>query len=653
MSTKLFIYYALDVILRPFESLLMEEDICLREIIPSAFEEIRSCEALKIFLINDKFAEDINKDVSDLIFCSGNSSVVICICGDQKQKSLKPRDEDKVFLYLKEPVNENELLKAIKSGFGYLHSKLECERLHSALDSRTRELSSLNEIGIALSSEQDYDKLLELILSKSREVTNCDAGSLYLLDKTKEIGNSLIFKLVQNDSLANLEFKEYALPLTRASLAGYVALTGEFVNLDDAHNIPEDVDYTFNKAFDVKFNYRTKSMLVIPMKDHKNKTIGVLQLINRKKSKNVELTSDSVVEDEVISFDEKTFGLINSLASQAAVSIENSLLYQNIQNLFEGFVKASVLAIEQRDPTTCGHSERVSSLTVGLAAVVDRASNGKYKDMRFSRDQMKEIRYAGLLHDFGKVGVRENVLVKANKLYPDDIEKVRSRFDFIKKSMECKYLEKKLNMVHDRKVNDYQKYFKEIDNELEKELIKLDDYLKEIEKANIPTILENDLFNELANIADKVYQDYSGEECNYLTPYELNLLSIRKGTLDEKERHEIESHVVHSYEFLKNIPWTRELENVPDIAHAHHEKLNGNGYPLKINEDKIPIQSKMMTITDIYDALTAQDRPYKKAAPHERALEIIGYEVKGNLVDSDLFDMFVKEKVYELVHEKK
>ena len=652
MSAKLFIYHASDVIVRPFETLLSEEGICLREIIPSAFEELRSCEGLKLFLINDRFAEEMNKDVSDLIFCSDSSSAVICINGDQKQKGLKPGDEEKVFLYLKEPVNENELLKAIKSGFGYLHSKLECERLHSSLDVRTRELSSLNEIGIALSSEQDYDKLLELILSKSREVTNCDAGSLYLLDKTKEIGNSLIFKLVQNDSLANLEFKEYALPLTRASLAGYVALTGEFVNLDDAHNIPEDVDYTFNKAFDVKFNYRTKSMLVIPMKDHKNKTIGVLQLINRKKSKDVILTSDSVVEDEVISFDDKTFGLINSLASQAAVSIENSLLYQNIQNLFEGFVKASVLAIEQRDPSTCGHSERVSVLTVGLAEVVDRVSSGKYKDLNFSRDQLKEIRYAGLLHDFGKVGVRENVLVKADKLYPGELKYVRSRFDFIKKSMECKFLEKKLSIINDKKPDDYQKYFKEVDNELEGELQKLNSYLRSIEESNIPTILEDGLFNELKNIADNVYRDYSGEEHNYLTPYELNLLSIRKGTLDENERHEIESHVTHSYEFLKKIPWTKEFENVPDIAHAHHEKLNGSGYPLEINEEKIPIQSKMMAITDIYDALTAQDRPYKKAVPVEKALDIIGYEVKGNLVDSGLFDMFVKEKVYELVGEK-
>ena len=651
MSDNLIVYYAPEIELNPFESLLREKSIYIMELTPSNLENIKPGEDLNVFLINNRFADCMNKEISELIVCPDYSNAIIFINGDPKLKSNKIYD-DEVFLYLKEPIEEYELLKAIKSGFGYLLSKLECKRLHSELDYQTRELSSLNEIGMALSAEQDYDKLLDLILSKSREVTNCDAGSLYLLEKTDDVGNRLIFKLVQNDTLANLEFEEYTLPITRTSLAGYVTLTGEFLNLEDAYKIPKDVDYTFNKAFDVKFNYRTKSMLVVPMKDHKNKIIGVLQLINRKKSKGVLLSSDSVVENEVIPFDEKTFGLVNSLASQAAVSIENNILYQNIQNLFEGFVKASVHAIEQRDPTTCGHSERVSSLTVRLAELVDRTTSGKYRDTNFTRDQLKEIRYAGLLHDFGKVGVREGVLVKAEKLYPGEMEFIRSRFDFIKKSKECKSLEKKLSVIREKNAGDCQKYFEEIDNELKEELIKIDAYLNEIEEANIPTILEDERFGELTNIAAKMYQDYSGGELKYLTPYELNLLSIRKGTLDEKERLEIESHVIHSYEFLKKIPWTKELENIPNIAHAHHEKLDGSGYPLEIDGGLIPVQSKMMTITDIYDALTAQDRPYKKAAPHERALDIIGYEVKGKLVDAELFDMFVEGKVYELVHKE-
>ncbi|MFQ5685930.1 MAG: HD domain-containing phosphohydrolase [Candidatus Scalindua sp.] len=652
MSENLIVYYAPEIEINHFKSLLREKSIYLKAITPSNPENIKSDEDLNIFLINNKFADCIDKGMSELIACQDYSNAIIFVNGDKNQKSNKICDDEKVFFYLKEPIEEYELLKAIKSGFSYLFSRLECRKLRSEVDCQTRELSSLNEIGMALSAEQDYDKLLDLILSKSREVTNCDAGSLYLLEKSGDAGNKLIFKLVQNDTLANLEFEEYSLPITMTSLAGYVTLTGDFLNLEDAYKIPKDVDYTFNRTFDVKFNYRTKSMLVVPMKDHKNKIIGVLQLINRKKSKHVMLTSDAVVEDEVIPFDEKTFGLINSLASQAAVSIENSILYQNIQNLFEGFVKASVLAIEQRDPTTCGHSERVSTLTVRLAELVDRTTSGKYSDTHFTRDQLKEIRYAGLLHDFGKVGVCEGVLIKAEKLYPGDMEYIRSRFDFIKKSKECKCLERKLSIIYDRKVGNYQKYFDEIDKELKEELMQLDAYLNEIEEANIPTILEDEMFNELTHIAGKMYQDYSGEGRNYLTPYELNLLSIRKGTLDEKERHEIESHVIHSYDFLKKIPWTKELEKVPDIAHAHHEKLNGSGYPLGIDGKKIPVQSKMMTITDIYDALTAQDRPYKKVSSHARALDIIGYEVKGELIDSDLFDMFVKGKVCEIEAKK-
>ncbi len=206
--------------------------------------------------------------------------------------------------------------------------------------------------------------------------------------------------------------------------------------------------------------------------------------------------------------------------------------------------------------------------------------------------------------------------------------------------------------MRDSKIDGFQKCFDEIDDELKKELQKLDEYLRWIEVANMPTILEDNLFNVLTNIADNVYLNYNEEKRPYLTPYEVDLLSIRDGTLNEEERQEIESHVIYSYEFLKNIPWTKELENVPDIAHAHHEALNGIGYPLKIKKYKIPIQSRMMAITDIYDALTAKDRPYKKAVSHERALEIIGKEAKGNLVDSELFDMFVKGKVYELVHEE-
>ena len=309
---------------------MREEGICLREIIPSNIAGLKSCDDLKVFLMNNKFADSLSKEESELIFYQYNSSAVIIVNGDEGQKSSKSIDREKVFLYLRAPIVENELLKAIKSGFSYIHSKLECERLHSVLDMRTNELSSLNEIGMALSAEQDYDKLLDIVLTKSREITNCDAGSLYLIEENKEGKGVLSFKLFQNYSLSDCEFQEHTLPLTKTSMAGYVATTGQYVNLKDAYNIPEGEDYTFYDKLDTKFCYRTKSMLVVPLKDYRNEIIGVLQLINRKKSKDIRLTSEAIVDAEVIPFDEKTLGLVNTLACQAAI-----VLSHTIQKMFD------------------------------------------------------------------------------------------------------------------------------------------------------------------------------------------------------------------------------------------------------------------------------------------------------------------------------
>ncbi len=288
-------------------------------------------------------------------------------------------------------------------------------------------------------------------------------------------------------------------------------------------------------------------------------------------------------------------------------------------------------------------------MTVGLAELVDKLTITKYKDVCFTKDQFKEMKYAGLLHDFGKVGVRENVLVKADKLYPGNTELIKSRFDFIKRSIECRYHKKKINLLCSNKLDNYEKIFGEIDKELREKIMELDNYFKEILEANKPTILHDDISKKIIQIARKTYLDFDGMEQPYITPKELNYLSIKKGSLGEKERLEIESHVTQSHEFLMKIPWTKDLELVPNIAYAHHEKLNGTGYPLKLKKVEIPVQSKMMTIVDIFDALTASDRPYKKAISTERALDIISCEVKGHLIDPDLFNVFVDGKIYELI----
>ena len=519
------------------------------------------------------------------------------------------------------------------------------------LEGVNKSLRDLNKIGIALSLEHDYERLLDLILLKSRELTNCDAGSLYLYEDTKEDKGNLIFKLVQNDSLSDLPFHSHTLPITRTSISGYVALTGKIVNIEDVYDIPDTEDYTFNKDYDKKFNYRTKSMLVIPMKDHKGKIIGVLQLINKKKSENIKLDSKAIVDTEVISFDERSIDLANSLTSQAAVSIENSSLYQSIRMLFDGFVRASVHAIEQRDPTTSGHSERVAAMMVGMAELINKTKEGKYKDIHFTEEQITELKYAALLHDFGKVGVRENVLVKEKKLFPFDLEVIRNRFDFIKRSVECKYYKNKIDLKCDVNSDNYEKEFNKIDEKQERELKKIDNYFKMILKANEPAYLEEGVRKEIMKAASEKYTDYDGKEHHYLPQKELNFLCIKKGTLGEGERREIESHVTYSYEYLRKIPWTKELKRIPDIVYAHHEVLSGTGYPLRLNEGNIPLLSKIMAIADMYDALTARDRPYKKAVAYEKALNIISSEVKDYRLDTDLFDLFVKGKVYRLVEE--
>src|SRR5438128_8146237 len=269
--------------------------------------------------------------------------------------------------------------------------KLRADELQRQLAERTRELRELSEVGIALSAERDHSVLLTTILSKARELSRSDAGSLYLLDEVDGV-KVLRWKLAQNDSIDVVSFEEKILPITRRSLAGYVALTGETLVIDDAYSLPERAEYTINRSFDEENGYLTKSMLVFPMTNHVGELIGVLQLINRKKPGAPSKFTATTVPDEVISFDRETVELMRSLAGQAAVSVENNLLYESIERLFEGFVTAAVTAIEQRDPTTSGHSFRVADLTVRLTRVIDRIDPRPSRHVHFTRPQVRERR---------------------------------------------------------------------------------------------------------------------------------------------------------------------------------------------------------------------------------------------------------------------
>jgi len=517
----------------------------------------------------------------------------------------------------------------------------------------TRELEELNRIGIALSETRDVGLLLDLILRKAREITAADAGSLYLVEKDSEPAirtlraPRLRFKLIQNDSV-QFPFSEHTLPLTEESIAGYCALHAEVIELADAYRIPKSRPFHFNLSFDREAGYRTRSLIALPMKNGKGEALGVLQLINCKRNSKARLTDAPTVRRWVRAFPERAVRLALSLGSQAAVAYENSRLYQDIENLFDGFVNAAVKAIEQRDPTTSGHSHRVCEMTVALAEAVDREPRGPYGDLRFSREQMKEIRYAALLHDFGKVGVREEVLIKAKKLYPLQFVRVLDRFDYIRRDIEARISQQKVEALLSLSRKEAEKRLRMLDEEARRLLAELDRYAEFIARANEPTLLPTGDFDVLNEIAHKTYRDPRGTERPYLSSEEVRFLSIPRGSLDADERRQIESHVVHSFNFLAQIPWTEEFRGIPEIARAHHEKLNGKGYPFGLNSNQIPIQAKMMTICDIYDALSASDRPYKRAIPADRALDILKLCVRDEEIDSELFRVFLDAQIYRL-----
>jgi HD-GYP domain-containing protein (c-di-GMP phosphodiesterase class II) len=546
------------------------------------------------------------------------------------------------------PVTGARLRLRLERAFDTIHSRRVIRQLEGALTRKSEELHDLNRIGVALSAERDIKKLLELILLKSREITNADAGSLYLVERGKDQDSPenarLRFSLTQNDSVV-VPFEEQTMPLNETSIAGYVALSGRDVNVANAYQLPAGFPFKISRSFDEKSGYRTRSMLVVPMRDHEHKVIGVVQLINKKRDPKMVLRPVSVVEEAVIPFTSVDEELVSSLTSQAAVAFENTLLIQDIRNLFNSFVEASVTAIESRDPTTSGHSKRVATLTVGLAEQADSVATGPFRELRFTRDQLQEIRYASLLHDFGKVGVREKVLIKGKKLYVGEMLVIRQRFGYIKRTLEAEHLRAKLEQVLAGRSSP--QLLAEMDSTHEERQRDIDSILRMVMQANEPSILEEDSVRALLDLPNRTFRDPEGNRQPFLTPNEVSALSIRRGSLSEKERREIESHVTHTFRFLSEIPWTGDFRRVPEIAYAHHEKLDGSGYPRRLTAKDIPVQSKMMTISDIYDALVAWDRPYKKSVPVERALDILKEEAGQGKLDQDLLGLFIEAKVYE------
>lgn len=583
------------------------------------------------------------KNILELISASHYPPLVIQIDNGKYGKEKPPN----VTSLLSANFNEKQFLVAIREAFRTTSLRGEIGRLKEMLHTGHSELQKLIEIGISLSSERNIERLLDKIIEEACNVTTADGGSIYIVEKNEDEEKVLHFSNTRSDSL-DVDFKAFTIPIGPDSIAGYVALTGESLIIDDCYNIPELYQFTINKSFDKSNNYRTKSMLAVAMRNQKDEITGMIQLINRKPDSEMILSSPKVVESKVLSFDERSRNLLEALASQAAVALENYQLYRDIENLFEGFVQASVTAIESRDPTTCGHSERIAILTVGIAEMVNRTTTGPLRDTRFSETQIKEIRYAALLHDFGKVGVRENVLLKAKKLYPQRLKLIKQRFNLARQIFRKETNKDKIEYLLDKGRKAYLSQFKDIDKEMEKQLETLDRYLSLIIQANEPTVLAENSFSVLEQIARTIVSDNDEENFPLLDTEEYQVLSISRGTLTPEELQEIQSHVTHTYNFLTKIPWTVELRNIPDIAYGHHEKLDGSGYPCGINAASICPQSRMMVIADIYDALTAADRPYKPAVSVETALDILENEVKRGKIDPELFKVFVEGKVYKL-----
>ncbi len=522
--------------------------------------------------------------------------------------------------------------------------------------SRAELVEQLLDIGAALSSTYDLSELLTLILSKSREITCSDAGSVYLVDRTDEIP-TLLFKVAQNDSRPQVSFQEFAIPLTRQSLAGYVALTGETLNLPDAYILNPEVPYQLDRSFDREIDYHTRSVLVLPMQNQEGETIGVLQLINRKVRPDLVITPKNVLETTQ-PYSEWEERILHSLASQAAISIERNQLQESIENLFEGFVKASVQVIEARDPCTYGHSERVAELTVRLSQEVNSVNTGLLRKLHFNQRQIQEIRYAALLHDFGKVGVPEAILVKQKKLYPSQLEVIRHRFALAKRTMQMECAQSKFRHLIEHPQHRHTQIepicshcqsLAQLDTQLEEEIQALDHYWQILLEANEPRILAEEPLARLRELSGFTYRDTEGQLRPLVSPDEMAQLVVTKGNLTPEERLAIEYHVTYSYEFLKRIPWTVNLKKVPEIAYGHHEKLDGSGYPLGLKGPEIPIQAQLMTIADIYDALTAGDRPYKRGLPVEAALKILCQEAEQGRINYEFLQLFEQRQVFSVL----
>jgi HD-GYP domain-containing protein (c-di-GMP phosphodiesterase class II) len=520
-------------------------------------------------------------------------------------------------------------------------TRLDAARLERMAARTDEEFHQLSRIGMTLMEEHDRVALVRLILAEGKELTGSDGAGLLLLDHDANGVPELRPALYDFHSLPGLGVPEITFAVDNTSIVGRAAFTREPVVVADARALSPDAPFVGSAEFRRRYGYCTRSMLAVPMLTHRDELLGVLFVINRKSDPRALVKSTEDADRYVVPYTDRDVRLTCSLASQAALSIENARLYRQVEHMLERFVKAAVSAVDARDPTMAGHSIRVAALTIDLAEAVTRAARGAYRDVRFTRTQLRELHYAALLHDLGKITVREDVLVKAKKLPPVLWERVDSRFDLIHRTIQLGYWKR---CAHGRADAG--------DAQLEDELHDLALMREAVREANEPNLLAEPPAESLADIARRTFERVDGGTSHYLAPDELSFLQLSRGTLDDRERAEIESHVEHTRRFLVQIPWTDDLKDLVTYAYGHLEKLNGTGYPQRLTSDDIPIQTRMITLADIFDALTEGDRPYKPAVTSDKAIEIIQGEARAGLLDRELVNILTESQVYKRILEE-
>ncbi len=501
-------------------------------------------------------------------------------------------------------------------------------------------IDRLNEIGIALSAETDTPRLLELIMMGAKSLTHADGGSLYFLNKRE-----LTFEIISNDTLdlqmggtSGNQITFPAIPLdvdgqeNHGNVVTHCVLTGQTINIADAYH-EDGFDFSGTRDFDSKTGYRTRSMLTFPLKDHEQEIIGVLQLIN----------ATDEESGEVIEFSEVDQQLAESLASQAAVALTQQRLISELQTLFESFIRMIASAIDDKSPYTGGHCRRIPVLTMMLANAVDAADDGPLQGFRISEKDRYELETAAWLHDCGKVVTPEYVMDKATKLETiyDRIHELETRFEVLRRDAEIDYLKGCLQPG----VSAASRV--ELEGKYQQACQRFSEDFEFLRKANIGgEFMSDEHVARVEQLAQIQWIDASGTRRALLSEDEVLNLSIQRGTLNDAEREVINNHIVATIKMLESLPFPKNLQNVPEYAGGHHEKMDGTGYPRGLKRDEMSVQARIMAIADIFEALTASDRPYKKGKKLSECLKIMGFMKQDGHIDPDIFDIFIKQRVY-------